>query len=55
MSKHDKLYPEHILLGIIGEGTGPSSKLLKVAGVDLNALRELISQKSSPSARLSLS
>jgi ATP-dependent Clp protease ATP-binding subunit ClpC len=37
---HDKLLPEHILLGLIKEGEGIAIKALINLGVDLNMLRE---------------
>jgi ATP-dependent Clp protease ATP-binding subunit ClpC len=37
---HDKLLPEHILLGLIREGEGVAIKALINLGVDLNMLRE---------------
>ncbi len=37
---HDKLLPEHILLGLIKEGEGVAIKALINLGVDLNMLRE---------------
>lgn len=37
---HDKLLPEHILLGFIREGEGVAIKALINLGVDLNILRE---------------
>ncbi len=37
---HDKLLPEHILLGLIREGEGVAVKALINLGVDLNMLRE---------------
>jgi len=37
---HDKLLPEHILLGLIREGEGVAVKALVNLGVDLNMLRE---------------
>ena len=37
---HDKLLPEHVLLGLIREGEGVAVKALVNLGVDLNTLRE---------------
>jgi ATP-dependent Clp protease ATP-binding subunit ClpC len=37
---HDKLLPEHILLGLIREGEGVAVKALINLGLDLNTLRE---------------
>jgi len=37
---HDKLLPEHILLGLIKEGEGVAIKALINLGIDLNTLRE---------------
>lgn len=42
MAKHARLYPEHILAGIVREGSGLSSKLLKAAGVSMDILRQSI-------------
>jgi len=39
---HDKLLPEHILLGLIREGEGVAVKALINLGVDFNVLREEI-------------
>ena len=39
---HDKLLPEHILLGLIREGEGVAVKALINLGIDFNALREEI-------------
>lgn len=45
LTKQDKVYPEHILLGILREGSGVSAKLLKAAGVDIDAVRNIIKEK----------
>jgi len=45
MAKHGKLYPEHILLGIMREGSGLSAKLLKASGIEAETLRESICKK----------
>ncbi|HSA06983.1 MAG TPA: Clp protease N-terminal domain-containing protein [Candidatus Gastranaerophilales bacterium] len=42
IAKHDKLYPEHILLGIVRDSSGLSSKLLKSYGLELDVLRQAI-------------
>jgi len=42
VAQHEKIYPEHILLGIIKEGVGLSAKLLKASGISLELLREEI-------------
>lgn len=42
MAKHGKLYPEHLLLGIMREGSGLSSKLLKASGLEVGELRDVI-------------
>ncbi len=42
LSEHEKLYPEHILLGIIREGSGISAKLLKAAGIETGLLRKAV-------------
>ncbi|MCK4805163.1 MAG: hypothetical protein KAT88_11410, partial [Spirochaetes bacterium] len=39
---HDKLLPEHILLGLIREGEGIAVKALINLGLDLKMLREEI-------------
>ena len=39
---HDKLLPEHILLGLIREGEGVAVKALINLGIDFNTLREEI-------------
>lgn len=46
-AKHGKLYPEHILLGIVREGSGLSSKLLKASGIEADILRRAIRKKLS--------
>ncbi len=45
MAKHGKLYPEHLLLGIVRDGSGLSSKLLKASGIKVDTLRQLIQDK----------
>lgn len=40
--KHSKLYPEHLLLGILNQPSGITSKFLKAAGVKPDTLREKI-------------
>ena len=40
IAQHEKLYPEHILLGLMREETGLSAKLLKGSGVTLDILRK---------------
>jgi len=42
--KHEKLYPEHILLGLLREETGLCAKLLRAAGLNIDILREKIRQ-----------
>ena len=42
IAQHEKLYPEHILLGLLREGSGLSAKLLKASGLNLEILREEI-------------
>ncbi len=42
IARHEKLYPEHILLGILREASGLSSKLLKASGLSVEVLREEI-------------
>jgi ATP-dependent Clp protease ATP-binding subunit ClpA len=41
---HAKLYPEHILLGILKEGTGVSARFLKASGLEIETLREKINE-----------
>jgi len=40
--KHSKLYPEHLLLGILRDGSGISSRLLLSSGLRLENLREKV-------------
>lgn len=42
LNKHEKLYPEHLLIGVVREGSGISSKLLKAAGIDADILRKTL-------------
>ena len=42
IAQHGKLYPEHILLGLLREGSGLSAKLLRASGLNLEILREEI-------------
>ena len=42
IAQHEKLYPEHILLGLLREGSGLSAKLLRASGLNLEILREEI-------------
>lgn len=42
LARHGRLYPEHLLLGIMREGSGLSAKLLKASGVTMADLREAI-------------
>jgi ATP-dependent Clp protease ATP-binding subunit ClpA len=42
IAQNEKLYPEHILLGLLREGSGLSAKLLKASGINLANLREEI-------------
>ncbi len=44
LARHDKLYPEHLLIGIVREGSGISAKLLKASGIDTDILRETLKQ-----------
>ncbi|MEI8388483.1 MAG: Clp protease N-terminal domain-containing protein [bacterium] len=44
IAKHEKLYPEHILLGLLREGSGLSAKLLRASGLTLEILREEITK-----------
>jgi len=44
LAKHEKLYPEHILMGIVREGSGISAKLLKASGIDADTLRETLKE-----------
>ncbi|EKE03537.1 MAG: ATP-dependent Clp protease ATP-binding subunit clpA-like protein [uncultured bacterium] len=43
-AKHSKLYPEHILLGILREGTGIAARFLKASGLNLETLREKVDE-----------
>lgn len=43
-AKHASLYPEHILIGILREGTGIAARFLKASGLKLETLREAISE-----------
>jgi len=43
-AKHSKLYPEHILLGILREGTGIAARFLRASGLNPEILREKISK-----------
>ena len=40
--KHSKLYPEHLLLGILREGSGIAARFLKSAGIEIETLRKII-------------
>lgn len=42
IAQHEKLYPEHILLGLMREESGLSAKLLKASGLSLAILRKEI-------------
>ena len=44
IAKHSKLYPEHLLLGILREGSGISAKFLRVAGLSIEELREKVKE-----------
>lgn len=55
ISKHEKLYPEHILIGLLREGSGLSSKLLKASGVNLEVLRKEIKKIQLKQAEVSSS
>lgn len=52
---HDKLLPEHILLGFIREGEGVAIKALINLGIDLNMLRENIVANTKKSGEFSSS
>jgi ATP-dependent Clp protease ATP-binding subunit ClpA len=52
IAKHARLYPEHILLGILREGSGISAKLLKASGVDVDILRGSIGDMQSKTHEL---
>jgi ATP-dependent Clp protease ATP-binding subunit ClpA len=43
-ARHSKIYPEHILLGILKEGSGIASRFLRAAGLNIEILREKINQ-----------
>ena len=49
-TKHEKLYPEHILLGLMREESGLSAKLLKGSGLTIDILREKIKKTSIKNA-----
>lgn len=42
--KHSKLYPEHLLLGILKENTGIATRFLRVSGVNPEIVRDKVSQ-----------
>lgn len=41
-AKHSKIYPEHILLGILREGSGIAARFLRASGLNNEILREKI-------------
>lgn len=43
-AKHSKLYPEHILIGILREGTGISARFLRALGLNLEDLRKKVNE-----------
>lgn len=45
--KHNLLYPEHLLLGIVNQSKGISAKFLKIAGINSEDLRDKIKIKLS--------
>ncbi|OGI01868.1 MAG: hypothetical protein A2Y25_07905 [Candidatus Melainabacteria bacterium GWF2_37_15] len=45
LARQGKLYPEHILLGILREGSGISAKLLKASGIDVDIIRKALKEK----------
>lgn len=47
-SKHKKLYPEHILLGILVANTGITARFLRASGLSVEVLREKINQIIAP-------
>jgi len=53
IAQHEKLYPEHILLGLLKEGSGLSAKLLRASGLNLEILREEI--KKTPLKQVEIS
>jgi len=46
IAQHEKIYPEHLLLGILREGAGLSAKLLKASGLSVEVLRDEV--KNAP-------
>ena len=42
--KHSKLYPEHVLLGIIKEGSSVSARFLKASNIKIEELRQKIDE-----------
>lgn len=53
IAQHEKLYPEHILIGLLREGSGLSAKLLKASGVQLDDLRNEIKKMPLKQAEVS--
>ncbi len=53
IAQHEKLYPEHILLGLLRESSGLSAKLLRASGISLEILREEV--KKMPLKQVELS
>lgn len=45
-ARHAKLYPEHILLGILREGSGISARFLRTSGLTTEVLREKIKKSA---------
>ena len=45
---HEAVGPEHLLLGILREGTGAAAKILSTSGVDAQRIRLAISKPSGP-------
>jgi len=55
IAKHEKLYPEHILLGLLREETGLCAKLLRASGLTVETLREKIKQTPLKQAETEIS
>lgn len=46
---HDRIGSEHVLLGLLKEGSGVAAHMLSEAGIELDAVRRNVEMRSSPS------
>ena len=46
--RHDKIYPEHVLIGLVEEGAGVAGRVLRDLGLDADRVRKMVERLRPP-------